>query len=370
MARERWLTVSKAAKDICDAVPGISKSQLAERIAEDFHLSKARSVYFGDDFAIRFCHASGASFSNCVVSLAVIKSFDHLPILVCILRSTGVETVLANSTFINKVSHSSHKLTVTNIRGTILGHDILKEYDRMRNAPENFEALFARHNELAWDDNLERIVENTHAIIATGERFQPTDAERSLILASVNVADETSRNRLTDCIEEELTVLVQARKMLLMQAAKIDNGNLRGNTIESILTEESSIHSLEDQEFKLKNGVRLLVDIKSKLLDRKSSSPKLYNVDKFLKELADGNTLLSLFCIGIDVDHNATTCRLVNVFDSTILNATRVQFHWAGRNSRGVTQLAGDVSEIFESDFSPKIDVKVATAFVTDLLAL
>jgi hypothetical protein len=61
------------------------------------------------------------------------------------------------------------------------------------------------------------------------------------------------------------------------------------------------------------------------------------------------------------------TC-LVSIFDKTILNATRVQFHWAGRNSRGVTQLTGDISSLFRSNFIESIDIDQAQDFLQRLI--
>jgi len=34
-----------------------------------------------------------------------------------------------------------------------------------------------------------------------------------------------------------------------------------------------------------------------------------------------------------------------------IISATRVQTHWAGRASRGVTQLTGDMTRIFDPSY-------------------
>jgi hypothetical protein len=56
-----------------------------------------------------------------------------------------VQTFLANSTFIRKISHSSHKLTESNIRGTILGHDISREYEGIANVPANSATLYESH---------------------------------------------------------------------------------------------------------------------------------------------------------------------------------------------------------------------------------
>ncbi len=109
--------------------PSCSKDELARVATAHFHLNKERSVYFCPEFAIRFSSASGPTFSNVVISLSALRKYDHTPFLICIVRPTGIELLLANTTFLKKISHSSHQLTVDNIRGSFLGHDIARTYE-------------------------------------------------------------------------------------------------------------------------------------------------------------------------------------------------------------------------------------------------
>lgn len=53
-----------------------------------------------------------------------------------------------------------------------------------------------------------------------------------------------------------------------------------------------------------------------------------------------------------------------------MLAATRIQFHWAGRNSRGVTQLTGEFSHVFTKDYKEQIDEAEAKAYLQRLLEL
>ena len=55
-----------------------------------------------EEVAVRFCYSAEAGFSNCVISLSTLKNFDDRPFLVCLLKPSGVETFLANSTMINR----------------------------------------------------------------------------------------------------------------------------------------------------------------------------------------------------------------------------------------------------------------------------
>ena len=50
-------------------------------------------------------------------------------------------------------------------------------------------------------------------------------------------------------------------------------------------------------------------------------------------------------------EERVLTC-LVSIVDKTIIDMTRTQFHWAGRNSRGVTQLTGNINVVFNGQFA------------------
>ena len=73
------------------------------------------------------------------------RRFDNVPFVVVILRPASTEFLLANTTFLKKISHASHQLRIDNVRGGFLGNDILREYAGLANVPENFDRLFAPH---------------------------------------------------------------------------------------------------------------------------------------------------------------------------------------------------------------------------------
>ena len=107
----------------------------------------------------------------------------------------------------------------------------------------------------------------------------------------------------------------------------------------------------------LSSGIELLIEIKTKLLDKsKSSNPKAYNIDKMLERLSSGNTAFVFLFIGIDIENSVVTSSIVSIFDESIIVGTRKQDHWSGLNSRGTTQLTGDTMEsIFSDSFQERI---------------
>ncbi len=349
--------------------PGCSKDKLALVTAAQFGLQKERSVYFHPEFAIRFSFASGESFSNVVLSLSALQRYDHTPFLVCVVRPTGVQLLMANTTLLKKISHSSQTLTVDNVRGSFLGHDIARTYAKLDNLPANFDALFTLHSQLTWEENLERLVEQTNAIVATGVRFEPSQEQTQHILNAPKIARLLSQHPDYLQLDADLSRLVQANRDAILTAGRINNGNLSGNAIEQIITQARNFHSIEDASRTLTIGTEVKIDIKTKILSL-SSNPKGYSIDGTLKALSDGNTVVSFFFVGVNiVEQSIVTC-LVSFFDKTILNLTRFQHHWSGRNSRGHTQLSGDLKSLFGPDFAEDVDVSAARTFLQGLIDL
>ena len=99
-----------------------------------------------------------------------------------VVRQDRVDFLLANTSFLKKISHSSLQLRVDNIKGSFNGTDIMNEYEGIANTPENFEALFALHSAFTWEENVERLVEATNAIVGRDNRFQPSPADVAIIM--------------------------------------------------------------------------------------------------------------------------------------------------------------------------------------------
>jgi hypothetical protein len=324
-------------------------------------------VFLAADYCIRFSEANTGSFSNVVLSLSALHKHDTLPVVICMVRPDRLDFRLANTTFLKRISHSSHNLRTDNIRGSFLGHDIMDEYEGIPNRPEHFDELIAIHAEFSWDENAERLVEATNSIIARSTRFQPTPAELAVLRdAPRRAATAITAQRFKES-ERELSELVERNRDRLLAAAALENVKLRGDAIEQIITGAVNAHRVDDLIFDLATGERLIVDIKTKLLDR-ASAPKAYNIDKMLRTLSQAYTSFAFFFIGLDVSHKIVRSRLVSIFDPVIVRATRIQTHWAGRASRGVTQLTGDLSRIFEITYRASVDVDAAEALLRSFI--
>ena len=73
-----------------------------------------------NQYRVRFSYSNSGTFSNVVLSLSTVLKNDDLPLIVAVIRPDSFELLLCNSTFIEKVSHSSKNLTEENIRGSFL----------------------------------------------------------------------------------------------------------------------------------------------------------------------------------------------------------------------------------------------------------
>jgi hypothetical protein len=346
---------------------GIAKTDLAAYAERELGFRREGKVYTDGRLALRFSQAKGAAFANTVLALKVLREYDHLPFVVCIVRPDGVQFLLANTTLLRKISHSSQALREDNLVGSFLGHDVMREYEGLTNAPSNFDALFAAHRRIPWAENLRRLVAATAGISPTKHRFIPGDAELQAILRAPELTSEVIRSPEYAGIAAELTRRLLVRHDEILTAARIDNGNLRGNLIEELVTRSPSTHGIGDTEFRLAGGRRLLVDVKTKLLDRQSS-PKAYNADKLLRELGRGDCTLAFFLIAISLERGDVVSRLVSFLDPTLIDATVIQPHWSGRDSRGATQLSGDLSRLLAPDYVETVDAGKAHRFLMRLL--
>src|SRR5438874_1894274 len=81
------------------------KATIQDAFHRRFRPTKLRSVYIGDGYAIRFSEARTGAFSNTVLSLSALQLHDARPFVIAVVRPGYVEFLLANSTFLKKISH-------------------------------------------------------------------------------------------------------------------------------------------------------------------------------------------------------------------------------------------------------------------------
>ncbi|MBR6613783.1 MAG: hypothetical protein IKK84_03355 [Clostridia bacterium] len=142
----------------------VDKAVFKNKLQSEFNLKTDRTVYYCDDFAVRVSYSKTATVSNTVLGLAKIKAYDNIPLFVIVVSPANHKIVLANSTCVKKVSHSSHKLTLTKIIGSINFSDISSEIFGIKNIPENFEEIFNLHLTIGFNNNLKRLVDATSNI--------------------------------------------------------------------------------------------------------------------------------------------------------------------------------------------------------------
>lgn len=363
------------------------KAKLQILVAKEFSLVKDRSVYYCEDFAIRFSKAERPSFSNTVLSLSSLQKYDNAPFIVCLVTPTTNFLLLANTTFLKKISHSSQELRIDNIKGSFNGSDILRKINDVKNEPENFEYLYSMHENFTFEENLARLVEETNKIVATGKKFEPNKSQLGNIIGSVARSIEFIKSNGFTQLDIDLQERVESVKSEIIIASLIENVNLRGRVIEYLITEEDSLKDtlinclksnkplpkiltedkLGDYEKDI-NNFHTATDIKTKVMFL-SSNPKGYNIDKLLEFLSEESSVYFIYLVGIDNDNSIIT-RLVSVFDSRLIDGTQVIHHWAGRHSRGVTQYNGKVLEEILNDqrFLNEIDEPVAENFILSFL--
>ena len=376
--------------ELIKANDGINdKSRLARVVSDTFGLTKDRAVYYCADFAIRFSSSEKKAASNTVASLSRLQKYDDRPFIVCVVTQSINHCFLANTTFLKKISHSSHQLRENNIRGSFNISDVVQEFDGVINIPDNFSKLFPIHAGIGFEGNLARLVEATNNISPTGIKFVVSESAASTIFAAPQRAKEFIKSKDCAVLKAELDAQVNRFKSEILLAALIENVNVRGRIIEYLIAGEDE--ALRQELVRaLKAGNRGIprfktdntlgdytrsfptydteTDVKTKIMIL-SSNPKAYNLDKMLEFLANSRSVFMFYFVGVDPGKIANTV-LVSMFQATLLRATILLKHWSGRNSRGVTQFEGTAINdlIIKPDFA--INTGEAIQFLQRVIAL
>lgn len=365
------------------------KGRLAKLVSEAFGLTKDRSVYYCADYAIRFSSSATRNFGNTVLSLSNLRKYDDRPFVVCLVTPEENFCLIANTTFLKKISHSSQELRVNNIRGSFNGSDIVRDFEGIENTAENIARLFAIHAEIGFDSNLVRLVEATNNISPSGAKFKVGDIERKNILAAPNRAIRFVSSPDVTTLKSELDDKVARYKNEILLAALIENVNVRGRVIEYLIAGDDE--SLRQRLIEaLKSGTKGLppfktdntlgdyqrqfhmfdteTDVKTKIMIL-NSNPKAYNLDKMLEFLAKERSVFMFYFVGVDPGRIVNTV-LVSMFQKDLLNATILLRHWAGRNSRGVSQFEGKAINALIERPSAEIDEHKSRDFLASVLNL
>jgi hypothetical protein len=365
------------------------KAKLAKLVADYFQLVKDRSVYYCDSFAVRFSSSATQNFGNTVLSLSNLQKFDGRPFIVCLVTPTYNYTYLANTTFLKKISHSSQELRENNIRGSFNGSDIMREFEGIPNTPQNLERLFNIHSGVGFEGNLIRLVEATNNISPSGKKFEPNELQRQQILLAPARARKFAESQDAQILKMELDAKVAQFKNEILLAALIENVNVRGRIIEYLiagkdeLLRQEIIHALQNRTsgipaFKTENTLGdysrefteflTETDVKTKIMVL-DSNPKAYNLDKMLEFLALERSVFMFYFVGVEPGTIVNTV-LVSMFQERLLDATILLKHWAGRNSRGVSQFEGRAIRQLILSSETTINEEASVSFLHHILAL
>lgn len=365
------------------------KLWLVEIVAKTFGLTRDRSVYYCTHYAIRFSSSSSRNFGNTVLSLSNLRKYDERPFIVCIVTPTQNFCIIANTTFLKKISHSSQEFRVNNIRGSFNGSDIMRVFEGIENCAENIIRLFNIHSEIGFEGNLPRLVEATNNISPSGVKFYVSNTARRIILAAPSRAINFVISHHATTLKSELDEKVSKYRNEILLASLIENVNVRGRIIEYLIAgddediRQSLITALKSDTneipvFKTNNALGdyqrkfdafdTETDIKTKIMIL-NSNPKAYNLDKMLEFLAGDYAVFMFYFIGMDPGKIVKTI-LVSMFQRNLLESTILLRHWAGRNSRGVTQFEGKaINQLIEQQ-SIEIDEIKAREFLEEIIAL
>jgi len=190
-------------------------------------------------------------------------------------------------------------------------------------------------------------------------------------------------------LKAELDRKVEEFRNEILLAALIENVNVRGRVIEYLIAGDDEslrqrlIESLKSDshglpQFKTDNTLGdyqrsfdafdTETDVKTKIMIL-SSNPKAYNLDKMLEFLADSRSVFLFYFVGVDPGKIVNTV-LVSMFQKDLLRATILLRRWAGRNSRGVSQLEGKTIDELLKRPDSHVDELEAQEFLAGVIAL
>jgi hypothetical protein len=297
--------------------------------------------------------------------------------------------MIANTTFLKKISHSSHELRVNNIRGSFNGSDIVREFEGIHNTEANIARLFDIHAEIGFEGNLVRLVEATNRISPSGEKYGIGKKALSNILKAPRRAIDFLVSGDFPKLKSDLDAKVRKYRKEILLAALIENVNVRGRMIEYLIAGEDE-RLRQELVSVLRSGSRSIppfktdnalgdyrrhfdafdteTDVKTKIMIL-SSNPKAYNLDKMLEFLASNRSVFLFYFIGVDPGKIVNTV-LVSMFQQRLLQSTILLRHWSGRNSRGVTQFEGKAINDLIAMPESAIDEGSAIAFLKRIIDL
>ncbi len=191
-------------------------------------------------------------------------------------------------------------------------------------------------------------------------------------------------------LKTELDTLVKNFQNEILIASLIENVKIRGNIIEYLIAgknkelKQNLIASLQNKTdippFKTDNELgdyvkdfgdvfHTATDIKTKIMIL-NSNPKAYNLDKMLSFLSNDKSAFMFYFVGIDFDKVLNPV-LVSMFHDKVLDNTILIKHWAGRNSRGVSQLNGaKIKKLFTDSSPANISLENSVKFLENVIEL
>ena len=365
------------------------KDDMIRTVKQCFCLNKTGALYrHNDSFAVAFAYCKYGFFPNVVSSLKTLKKHDDIPCFVVVVKRKMENSIyMINSTFLDKISHSSQKLSMDKIVGSFLGSDIRKRIDEFgkENKIDDFDFLFERHKEIGFEKNLQRLVNKTSGIGQKKDKVEFSEEERENILGAPERALRFIASECYTTLLNDLNERCKRVKDAILVVSQNDNSNIRGRLIEALITSEQNKleellkdlkedkHSLPSYDTKNNlddyyvnyNEWHVYTDIKTEAFS--DSNPKAYNIDKFLKCMGRDNTVFFFFFIVINGKSYQTA--LVSVFHEKLLNVY-TQDVWSGRGTRGTAQFSSkDIKSIFQNKcFTNCIDVDKSRQFLTNLL--
>jgi hypothetical protein len=225
--------------------------------------------------------------------------------------------------------------------------------------------------------------------VPSGRKFPVDGMALKAIMNAPGRAAEFVQSSEYDRLKSDLDSRVSQVTDAILLAGLIENVNVRGRVIEYMISGENDLLRTqlidavvqgqgEIPKFRTTNDLgdytrefdqyETATDVKTKIMVL-NSNPKAYNIDKLLEYLSKDKSVFMFYFIGLE-PHRIVSKVLVSMFQVDLMNSTIILKHWAGRNSRGVTQFQGSTLNKLILSPNNHINGRESRAFLRKLATL
>lgn len=314
--------------------PEETRDSLVPLLRERFHLKQEGAALLIDPtFALKLVQvpkdSDHAPSGYVVLSLKRLQRLDDRPVVACAVGPKKVRFALVNSTMVQSVSTGASDLSETRVRGSFYFRDVRSQFENLTNHPNHFQALFSKHQDHCWEENLKRIARNTHSVTTWRRLFSPNEQQRASIFTAPERLLDFLEAGVLDRLQAEYDAAVEASQEALQEAYNLPRVS-RARRVRELL----GCHQLVGTERTKRadrlawvEGFYVALDVKTKEIEGTSNQgvgAPIYYFDKLFEHLAHPDTVHLLLFVRRPRGGGKVRCKLVPTLADRLRRSVRL----------------------------------------------